>query len=337
MSEIAFQGAHYRLSPEQIAWRRATIRDNFSGDERAFRQEYPATAREAFLVSGNAFFDEQALRAYEERTAAAIARGNFFSRAGIGFERAERGYVRIFEAPDPGGHYVIGADTAEGRLAAARDTSLSDPEGERGGRDFCSADVLKVAERVSNAETGKEELRPCRRQVAHIHGRMAPEVFAAQVRAAGYWYSCAGQPRQRTTRRPALVGVERNHSSGQTVLRLLRDGAYPEIFIARQTNLVLNKTTAELGWVTSGLTRMPMLDELAASIRAGEIAIPSAETVRECFTFVLADDGKPQAQEGAHDDRVISLAIALQMARYHRDPPRGELPKVEIPGSPTGL
>ncbi|MGQ0670835.1 MAG: hypothetical protein ACT4PO_14390 [Actinomycetota bacterium] len=44
---IAWQAAQHRLSPEQLAWRRATIRKNFSGDVRAFRQEYPATAEEA--------------------------------------------------------------------------------------------------------------------------------------------------------------------------------------------------------------------------------------------------------------------------------------------------
>ncbi len=35
-------------------------------------------------------------------------------------------------------------------------------------------------------------------------------------------------------------------------------------------------------------------------------------------TFVVWEDGKPAAEEGCHDDRVIALAIAVQMAREHR-------------------
>jgi hypothetical protein len=114
-------GRRHRLSVEQLAWRRAKIRDDFLGDERTFRQEFPATAAEAFLVSGDGFFDPEAL----PRLDAAVRpphRGTFVRLdGGLVLRPAERGLVRVWEQPDVNGHYVIGADTAEGRMAPATD------------------------------------------------------------------------------------------------------------------------------------------------------------------------------------------------------------------------
>jgi hypothetical protein len=83
---------------------------------------------------------------------------------------------------------------------------------------------------------------------------------------------------------------------------------------------------------------MPMLDSLAEGVRNATIEIPSADTVREMFTFVRGDEGRPEAQEGTHDDRVISLAIAKQMTRYHAHASeRIELPEVVVRDTPTGV
>jgi hypothetical protein len=341
---IEWEGASHKLSVEQLAWRRATIAEQFEGDERAFRQEFPSTAEEAFLVSGNAFFDEEALQDYARRTLRPMDRGNLVQlpKGGIVFRPAERGYLRIFELPLKNGHYVIGADTAEGKLAAAVDTGLSDPDAERGGRDFNSADVVLVEEEVEyrdDAGHRKTRREKRNRQVAILHGRMDPDVFAEQLARLGYFYSCAGGLMKRTSRRPALEGVERNHASGQSVLRELRRvHKYPRLFWHRRINVREEKPSDVLGWVTNADTRRPMLDELAAAVRRGRIAIPSADTVREMTTFVLGDDGKPQAQEGCHDDRVLSLAITWQLAQHHHSDtaPSAPPPKVEIADTPTG-
>ena len=335
-----FEGKPFVLTPEQIAWRRAKIRDDFLGDERTFRQEYPSNAREAFVLSGDGFFDANALMDYEERTKPPKARGTFIkAHQGFVFQRGERGYVRVWEMPDPHGHYVIGADTAEGKRSAAADSSLTDAEAEQGGRDFSIADVLKVSEMTDDPDRpGRKRRVGCLRQVAQIHGRMAPEVFAQQVWwAAGYW-SCPGPEQQRTTRRACLTAIERNHSSGQTVIRELREThKHPDLFVHRRINVRQGKPSSYYGWVTDGTTRMPMLDDLAALVRSGGIQINSADTIREMFTFVRGDDGRPAAQEGTHDDRVIALAITAQMVNHHRMPMTGEMPKPVVSDTPTGL
>jgi hypothetical protein len=338
----------WRLVPEQLAWRRRKIRES---GELTFQQENPSTSEEAFLVSGSPFFDQQALKELRSRTRPPIARGNFVILQGGGIAWSaggERGFVRIWEHPDPDGHYVIGADTAEGRMAA-KTASLVEADGERGGRDFSSADVLKVSELVEGPDRKMIRVPVCR-QVAQIHGRegLPPDVFAAQVFAASMWWSCPGRPDQPTTRNTALVAVERNHSSGQTTLKkLLQRFRHPNLFIHHRINTRDGSPTEEYGWITDPTTRPVMLDELEELVRTGGIEINSADTIREMRTFVRGggkvedgkpDDGKPAAQVGCHDDRVMGLAITCQMRAYHSDGQAPPMPAPEpIPDTPTGM
>lgn len=336
---IFWEGRAWRLDPEQLAWRRVKIREK--GDERIFKQENPSTAEEAFLLSGSPFFDPEAVRDLFKFARDPIARGSFFDLGGgaFAFREVDRGYVKIWEQPDPNGHYVIGADTAEGKLAEGRDASIADRENERGGRDYSSADVFKVSElRDHPGKPGVKIRVPVLRQVAQVHGRdgLPPETFAQQVYAAAAYWSCPGPPHDRGVRRICLTGVERNHSSGQTTLKQLREvHRHPDLFIHKRMNYRKGQPTLEIGWITDGETRMPMLDALAARVRDGTIEICSKDTLRELATFVRGDDGRPEAQEGAHDDRVISAAIGVQMSQHHVDQPVSNL-EPEVEDTPTG-
>lgn len=330
---LQLDGVFTKLAPEQIAWRRRAIRERFNNDERSFRQEYPATPDEAFLVSGNCFFDEDKLVDYRSSQKDPVFRANVISKdGGWAMVRAERGYLRVWERPMPGkydgdqwvpgGFYVIFADTATGKQVAARDYGLSDARAERGGRDFSCADVYDVRKR---------------KFVAQLHGRMAPEVFAKMLAGLGYLYSSEGPRGARGLGQPALIGVERNHASGETVLRILQDEMrYPNLFFHRMMNRRANRPTIFLGWITNAETRMPMLDELARAIREENISYWNPDGIREMFTFVRGEDGKPQAQEGAHDDRVISAAGCLQMARHARAIVVGTPPELKVANTPTG-
>lgn len=341
---VFWEGKRHKISLNKLAWRRDQIR-LMMGNERAFRQEYPSTAEEAFLVSGNGFFDEDLLKAHDRIAIPPIKRGNLIkAQGGIVFKPSEKGYMRLWMRPsekrvdkDSGlvlltekePLYLIAADTASGRAVTAQRSNFADPEDERGGRDFSCADIFDVRNR---------------RQVAQIHGRMAPEVFAELISHAGYYYSTATRTGTRT---PALIAVEANHSSGETVLNLLKNGhplgkfgRYPRLYYSRHINRRMNKVQQRLGWVTNVETRQAMLDNLAQALREGTIEIPNRDTIKEMFTFVRGDDGKPAGQEGTHDDRVISLAIAAFIAtQVHLEPPKHyQDTELEMVGSSaTGL
>lgn len=311
---LDFEGVRVKLELGQIAWRRSTIRDKLNGDENLFRQEYPATAREAFLVSGNCFFDEDALLEYEMSSIA--PKRERITMVGTVPTRfpAARGELRTWENPrifdrskpkdvsNEDGEYVIFVDTATGKMSSERETIYASDR-EQGGRDFSCAWVYDVR------RSG---------YVACLHARLAPELFAEKCYALGYLYS---SPNRRTGNRiPALLGVERNHSSGETVVRKLNDMGYPNLFRDRTMNTKRDKMTVSLGWVTTESKRIVMLDEFSAELRAHGVKLPDADTIRECFTFIRGETGKPEAQEGCHDDRVIAAAGCLQVARHHHVP-----------------
>ena len=292
-------GVAHKLSLEQVAWRRQTIRNKLNGDDGLFKQEYPATAREAFLVSGNCFFDEDSLLRYEEAAVPPKRYKLSWQNNGVIRMPAPRGQLRIWADPDKDGEYVIFADTATGKRTDKRE-SIYASDREQGGRDFSCAWVYDVHARSF---------------VACYHGRIPPEDFADKVFALGYFY---GHPSIRTgNKKPALVGVERNHKSGETVLRRLRDAGYPNLFFDRLVNQRREKRTMALGWYSTEGKRIMSLDELAGELRESTVGLLDVDTIRECFTFIRGDDGRPEAQEGCHDDRVIAAAGCLQMARHH--------------------
>ena len=73
------------------------------------------------------------------------------------------------------------------------------------------------------------------------------------------------------------------------------------------------KETEKVGWVTNTKTRDLLIEDLNTVFNDHSIIIKSEWTVGECFSFVRNDKGRYEAQQGSHDDLVISIAGALQM------------------------
>lgn len=100
----------FHLDDEQLMWRRYAIRNLCGNDLDKFRQEYPSTPEEAFIMSGSPVFDLQKVMARLEEVPSPIAQGTF-SELGNFYEET-KGYTKIWELPDPTHAYAIGADTA---------------------------------------------------------------------------------------------------------------------------------------------------------------------------------------------------------------------------------
>jgi hypothetical protein len=129
------------LDDEQLAWRRGKVREL----KELFPQEYPASDSEAFLTSGNPYFDRARIKALID----ALESKEFDPIRVVIPPHLERlskayseGWLKVWAPPVPGRTYAIGADTAEGLTDA-------------GERDFDSAEVAERGSRV---------------QVAHLHG-----------------------------------------------------------------------------------------------------------------------------------------------------------------------
>ena len=132
--------AAYRLTDEQLQWRRWCIANNCGGSLDMFRQEYPASPGEAFLHSGTGVFDNEQIVLRLERLPGPAGRGEF---ADGEWTESETGAITLYELPEEGVPYVLGGDTAgegsdyftaividnvTGRIAAKLRQKYSEPE-----------------------------------------------------------------------------------------------------------------------------------------------------------------------------------------------------------------
>lgn len=104
----------YSLTVDQLYWRRLKIAE--SGEDK-FKQEYPATAEEAFVSSGSNVFDLEKLRALVPQPIKATKEFDFEKCL---FEDARQGSLEIYRYPKFEDLFVIGADVS---LGVGRDYS----------------------------------------------------------------------------------------------------------------------------------------------------------------------------------------------------------------------
>ena len=167
----------YNLTLEQLTWRRWCIQNNCSGDINQFKQEYPICPEEAFLSTGNCYFNKENIINRINTAPEPLVRGKFTCYYdGIRirnqkFLEQEDGNIKIYEYPQKRVPYVLGGDTA----------------GE--GSDYFTAHVI-------NNITGK--------QVAVLKQQYNEIEYVKQVYCLGMFYNCA------------LVGLENNFSTYPT-------------------------------------------------------------------------------------------------------------------------
>ena len=129
-------------------------------------------------------------------------------------------------------------------------------------------------------------------QCAELHGHFPPYELARRVAELGLRYESA------------LVAVERNNH-GYGVLAHLRDLPYDNVFLQN----------GQEGWLTSAASRPAMIENLAMVLMAKPELFHSPRLLGEFRTFVRHADGNAAAAEGAHDDCVMAMAIALAVRR----------------------
>ena len=98
----------YDLSNDQLYWRRLKIAE---GGEHKFKQEYPSTADEAFIVSGSNVFNVEKLDALIPR---AHQRRSEWDPSSKMFDENREGHLYIYDYPKWETPYVIGADVSLG-------------------------------------------------------------------------------------------------------------------------------------------------------------------------------------------------------------------------------
>jgi len=98
----------YGLTDEQIHWRRLKIAE--SGEDK-FKQEYPATSEEAFLVTGSSVFNQEKVGLLKSEKPESI---RVFNDMMGTFDESKKGPLQIWESPKFDEVFLIGADVSLG-------------------------------------------------------------------------------------------------------------------------------------------------------------------------------------------------------------------------------
>ena len=248
-------------------------------DEVERNQQYPLNENDAFMLSGALYFDRAALAYYRENIARSLYTGQFThaGRRKATFIPVTDGILEIIEKPRETGKYGIAVDASTGRAD-----------------DYTSAGVIDL-------ETGAI--------VAELHGKIEAPRTAWQLHFLGKYYTTA------------KIAVERQGGYGEALITFLRDGhgalpPYPNLYRHVDYTKGDKKQSGDYGMPMGPKNRQQVVEGLKEWIRLRQFPWLTTGIVDELGSFVYADTApSPRAQEGTNDDRVMMLAIAVDLFR----------------------
>lgn len=248
----------------------------FRAEPRKLYQEYPSTDLEAFLAGGRPRFDIKSLQRM-------LKHADEVKDETYDLEEDRNRTVKAVKAEDA--PLKIWKMPEHGKdYVIGADTA----EGLKDG-DYSVADVVDT----DTLET-----------VARYRGHHDPDQFGRLLDKLGRFYNYA------------LLGVEINNH-GFAVVQRLRDLFYTNLYRReRGMDERFEEATQKLGWKTDLRTKPLMIDYLAEAIRDELITDHDVVFVREAMSYIIEDNGKTNAQEGAFDDTVMAKAVALQMFEW---------------------
>lgn len=134
-------------------------------------------------------------------------------------------------------------------------------------------------------------------QCATLHKQFDGDLFVKQIYCLGAYYK-------------SLIAIESNFDTFPN--RELQRLRYPTIYVREKYDQILADTQDRYGFKTTALTRPAIITQLVEIAREHIEKISDKETLQEMLSFIRNPKGRAEAAEGAHDDLVISLAIAYE-------------------------
>lgn len=293
----------YKLSVEQIYWRRWMIQNDFDNDLSWFKQEYPSTWREAFQGTGRMVFRPSEVDEVEKHCCPAIANVEFFRNDDrhVEYRHVNRraNCWSVWRWPIKNHSYIGFGDVAEGILSD-QSNPKSDPDRSVAGMFDRNHHDLPIV----------------------YYGRPDTIEFGDQ-----FWMACEYY-------NYAWASPEMN-SIGQSVLDAGKRANYPFIYCReKKEEEIQREDSKKYGWKTTPLTRKPMIADLQEVIKNGEITIFDIRVVDELRTFIWNKAGKAEADSGEFDDCVIMLAGCVQL--HQRCPWNDDLSIMDEPKEEHG-
>ena len=268
-----------KLDIEQLYWYYKKYESYL--DKELIKQEYPCSAREAFLLSGSTVFDTEKLLARLSQIPKPLKVGYFeYDYDGQKIENIrwvndKNGYIKLYQLPNTPAitKYCIGGDTA----------------GE--GSDYYVGYVI-------DARTGI--------QVAKLRHQFDPDQYTRQMYCLGKYYSyIKGREKEN-----ALIAIETNFDTYP--IRELQRLGYENQYIRERIDDMTGKKEKRFGFKTTRLTRPTIIGQLIEIIREHTDLVNDEETINELLTIIRNEEGRIEAPVGGHDDIMMAMAIAYE-------------------------
>jgi len=274
--------------PRKLAYYRRKARD-FAATPERLPQEYPSTWEEAFIASGKNVFNPLALQEME-KDATPLEDVDYYKITPLEDRPYEEFELELIpfeenETPDDFTYKAPLKIWEKPKPYKEYVIGADVAEGLKGG-DFSVATVVDI----SRMEV-----------VARWRGHCDPDKFGEILGALGTYYNYA------------LIGVEVNNH-GLTTVQKLRDTFYTNLYKRdRGYDEEWETPTVNLGWKTDMRTKRLMIDDLIKLVRERVIKDKDIVFINEAFSYVRDERGRMNAEEGSHDDVVMSTAIAYQL------------------------
>lgn len=278
------------LTLEMIRWYHDKKREYQSREQ--MQSEYPTTDVEAFTTNEYNVFNHDDVEKLRAGCRAADYVGELVGNSrtgeaalrGIRFEESSKGNLRIWRKPDGterGRRFVVGVDV--GGRALTSDWS-----------------VITVIDRYGGEVGDKPEV------VAQWRGHCDHDILAwMAVKIGRYWNNATVVFESNTFEAENIEG-----DPGQYILSQVKRH-YPYLYHRRSDEGCGNK----IGFHTNRSTKSMIISGLVATVRDGGYIERDSEMLNELITYQVKVNGSYGAQDGCHDDILMSRAIALHVAR----------------------
>lgn len=267
----------YNLTNDQLEWRRWCIRNNCQNDLEQFKQEYPSCPEEAFISTGKCVFDKEAIINRLRYVPKPIKQGYFVYNE----EQAKRNIMTDIKwVNDKSGCIKIFKlpNVPEHTEYCIGGDTAGDTTGDEFSSDVIDAKSLE--------------------QVATLTMQTDEDLYAKQMYCLGMYYKWA------------LIGIETNYSTYPQ--KKLEELGYPKFYVRETVDRFDKSVTKQFGFNTNKKTKPLAISHLVELVREHTEIFNDEKTLRQMLTFVKKDGGVQEAEEGYHDDKVMSIAIGHQ-------------------------
>lgn len=148
-------------------------------------------------------------------------------------------------------------------------------------------------------------------QCATLKRTLDSDIYAQQQYCLGKYYN------------DALIGIENNFDTHP--IRELERLGYRNQYYTKRPDVFTHQKSSTWGFKTTSVSRPLIISMLVQFAKEHINLINDRDTLEEMLTFVRNEKGRPEAQNGAHDDLIIALAIAYHIRSQQIDYIDGEL------------